>query len=186
MKPGTTSETQLYTFNNISYVKIEAIGNTAGISGSEIDIIAPPGDNIDINEIRKLNEDYIYDKVTGDKIEKGSVIIKGTYRGEPAFNIITISDAADIKKRYNGYQLIFAELNEDRSVYEVAKGTWMYVLTKEQYEDLLNGSATIRANMYRVNDAKTNEGERLTSTSLKFSDLQDYDNLKNIIITESN
>ena len=183
MRPGTTSEKQLYTFDDISYVKIEAIGNT-GISGKEIDIIAPPGDNIDIDSIGKLSEDYIYDKEKNSKIEKGSVIIKGTYRGEPAFNIITITDSLDDKKRFNGYELIFAELNEDKSVYEVASGTWMYVLTKEEYEELLGSTNSIRANLYRVNDANTNEDARLTSTSFKYNNLVDYNNLNDIEIKE--
>ena len=44
-KVGTTGGDQLWTYNDISYVKVESVGNTKGLSGAELDIIAPPGDN---------------------------------------------------------------------------------------------------------------------------------------------
>ena len=183
MKEGTDSKNQLWTYNNITYIKIESVGNTTGLSGAEIDVIAPPGDNVDIDvdngkpSIGVLEEDYCYltegcndevkdedGKVKG-KIEAGSVVIKGTYRGNPAFNVLLIGNASNGTKNYGGYQLIFAELNSDKSVYEVASGTWLYVMTKEQYEAMLAAEESIRAYLYRVNDAETNEGQRLTSTS---------------------
>ena len=192
MKQGTTSENQLWTYNDISYVKIEAVGNTGGISGSEISVIAPPGDNIDIGmtednipTIGILDKDYLYDAESNEIIKAGSVIIAGDYRGEPAFNILTISDANDIKKRYEGYELLFAEVNEDKSVYEVLKGTWMYILTQEQYEEMRANTNGIRANLYRVNNAYDNTDERLTSTSKKVTNLPAYEDLKQMSIKEN-
>ena len=43
----------------------------------------------------------------------------------------------------------------------------------------------IRAELYRVNDAETNEGQRLTSTSLKISNLPRYNNLPAMKIVDS-
>ncbi len=190
MKPGTTSESQLWTYNDISYIKIESVGNKNGLSGVEIDVIAPPGDNIDISvtkdipNIGILDKDYTFDTSLGEDgvIKAGSVIIQGEYRGSPSFNVVTITDAYDNNKIYEGYQLLFAEINDDMTVYDVAKGTWMYVMTKDEYEVMQKNSKSIRANLYRVNDATTNEGERLTSTSSAINNLQEYDKLQKISI----
>ncbi len=194
MKPGTTSETQLWTYDDISYVKIESNGNKNGLSGVEIDIIAPPGDNIDISvtedgipTLGKLDKDYVYDAEKGEDgiIKAGSVIIKGEYRGNPSFNVVMIKDAYNEDIIYSGEQLLFAELNDDMSVYDVASGTWMYILTKEQYEDLLAKSKAIRAILYRVNDAIENSGQRITSTSTAVTNLQPYSELPAMSITDS-
>ena len=71
------------------------------------------------------------------------------------------------------------------SVYEVAHGTWLYVMTKEQYENMLKNSSSIRAYLYRVNDAYELSGQRLTSTSKSVSNLKAYAELKKIEITDS-
>ncbi len=189
MKPGTVSQNQLYTFNDIAYVKIESVGKTT-LSGSEFDIIAPPGDNIELDTIGVLEKDY----TSGDEtIKAGSVIIKGEYRGDPAFNIVTITDALDDTKVYNGYQLLFAEVEPDKHVYSVAKGTWMFIMTKEEYEAMRNGSTSIRANLSRANNMETDEDgsmvptdERITSTSKSKSNLKSYSELEKITITDSN
>ncbi len=198
------SESQLWTYDDISYVKIESDGNKNGFSGSEIDIIAPPGDNIDIDMkdentpvVGVLEKDYCYltdgcDSSKTDEngdvigvIKKDSVIIQGSYRGSPSFNNILIGDSNNESSVYSGYQLIFAEVNSDMSVYEVAKGTWLYVMTKEQYEKMLESSTTIRAYLYRVNDAEKFEGQRLTSTSKAITNLKKYDELEKIEITNT-
>ncbi len=191
MKPGTDSETQLYTFDDISYVRITSVGNKTGISGLEFDIIAPPGDNIDIENIGKLSEDYCYltngcpetDKEeNGDVkgiIKKGSVIIQGTYAGSPSFNTVVIEDVSG--NLYKGYQLLFAEVNSDMTVYEVATGTWIYVLPEDVYAEMVGKK--IRAYLYRSNDAETFEGSRITSTSLATKELGSYDALKEATIS---
>lgn len=197
------SESQLWTYNDISYIKIESDGNRNGLSGAEIDIIAPPGDNIDLEMkdettpvIGILENDYCYltegcpNEVdeNGDPvgiIKKDSVIIQGSYRGSPSFNNILIGDANDDTKVYSGYQLIFAEINSDMTVYEVAKGTWLFVMTKEQYEAMLNSSSAIRAYLYRVNDAVSLDGQRLTSTSKAVSNLKAYNELEKIQLTST-
>ncbi len=197
MQQGTTSESQLWTYHDVSYVKIEADGKKT-LSGAEIDLIAPPGDNVDIAMqgdvpvIGKLKEDYCYledgcnpENVDDNNeeigvIKAGSVVIQGTYRGNPAFNIVTIGEANDEQKLFNGYQIIFAEVEEDKSVYEVAEGTWIYVMTEEEYEDMLQAKKPIRAYLYRVNDAEELTGQRITSTSKAVSNLKTYDTLPEV------
>ena len=203
MGQNTTSQTQLWTYDNVVYVKIESDGNKNGLSGAEIDVIAPPGDNIDIDmassdvpAFGKLEKDYCYlkdgcnDSVLDEdgevvgKIKAGSVIIKGTYRGNPGFNVVLIANPNDETKAYSGYQIIFAELNDDDSVYDVAEGTWIYVMSQEQYEEMLSKTDSIRAYLYRVNDGNTNDGQRITSTSKTITNLPTYANLKSVTIDE--
>ncbi len=194
MKQGTDSQSQIWTYHDVSYVKIEADGNKTGISGAEIDIIAPPGDNINFTmlddnsaSIGKLAEDYCYltdgcENKPDGIIKAGSVIIEGTYAGSPALNVLKIADAFDEEKYYGGYQLIFAEVNSDLTVYEVSKGTWLYVMDETEYERMVAESANIRANLYRVTDANTHEGERLTSNSKAVSGLKHYSELGNVTL----
>ncbi len=200
MGQDTDSQSQLWTYNGVGYIKIESDGNKAGLSGAEFDVIAPPGDNVDFNNdsIGLLEEDYCYltagcpiDKVdeNGDVegiIKAGSVVIQGSYRGNPSFNNVLIADANNIEKVYGGYFLLFAELNSDNSVYDVANGTWLYVMTKEEYEKMIGESTSIRAYLYRVNNAITNAGQRLTSTSKMVTDLKKYDELTKIQIKDTN
>ncbi len=188
-RPGTVSKDQLYTFNDIAYIKIESVGKTT-LSGSEFDVIAPPGDNVELETIGVLEQDYTSGTET---IKAGSVIIKGEYRGDPAFNIVTITDAFDDTKVYDGYQLLFAEVEPDKHVYSVAKGTWMFIMTKEEYEKMRAASTTIRANLYRANNMEEGADgsmvptdERITSTSKSMSNLKTYSKLEKIKITDSN
>ncbi len=203
MGQGTTSQSQLWTYHDVGYVKIESVGNKNGFSGTEIDVIAPPGDNVDITEenglpsIGILEKDYCYltegcnkEEVDEDGnpvgiIEKDSVVIQGNYRGNPSFNQVLLADANNEKQVYDGYFLIFAELNADKSVYEVSSGTWIYVMTKDQYQKMIQESSYIRAYLYRVNDALTFEGQRLTSTSKAVTNLKAYEQLPKIEITNT-
>ncbi len=181
------SESQLWTYNDVGYVKIESVGNVNGLSGAEIDVIAPPGDNVEIGEIGVLENDYCYLKDGCDDnedgiIKAGDVVIQGKYRGNPSFNNVLIASAFDEQKVFGGYLLIFAELNSDDTVYDVADGTWLYVMSREQYEKMIAETDSIRAYLYRVNDAEKLTGQRLTSTSKVIKNLQNYEELNKLTI----
>ncbi len=175
-KEGTTGGNQLWTYDSVSYVKIESVGNKNGFSGAEIDLIAPPGDNVEMSNdtVGVLKEPFVYDK-DHDPIPAGSVVLKGNYRGNPAFNAMLLVDASDSSIRYSGENFLFASLNSENDVNEIADGIWFYVVSKEEYLKMVGKS--VRAELYRVNDAVTLEGQRLTSTSLTVSSLPQYDSL---------
>ena len=71
----STGGKQLWSYE-ASYVKIVA-PKASGISIAELDIIAPPGDNVDLKEsgVGTLSEDFIYGKNEGEVIPKGSIAI---------------------------------------------------------------------------------------------------------------
>lgn len=148
---------QLYTYD-ASYVKLVAKDKST-ISVAEIDILAPPGDNIDIDEIGTLKSDYEY--AAGEKIPAGSVIITGEYRGNPAFNIPVLKDE-------NGYiinceTILLAEIPDNAHLGEISSGTWISWIPSSEISKL---STKVMAELYRVNDAITLEGQRLVSDSL--------------------
>lgn len=176
---GGNTENQLYTITG-GYVRIEAVGNgNKGISGAEIDIITPPGDNIEsgTENIFKLSESYIYGTGENDVIPEGSVVIKATYRGNPAYNVVAIADkdgkliSLDSENKEQSYNTIFtATVPDDMQecpLEEISKGYCIIYMDKSLYETIkakyIDG---IRLNLYRVNNAQTNEGERLVSDTL--------------------
>ena len=175
-KEGTTGGNQLWTYDEVSYVKIESVGNKKGFSGAEIDLIAPPGDNVEMSNdtVGVLKEPFVYDK-DHDPIPAGYVVLKGNYRGNPAFNAMLLVDANDSSIQYSGENFLFASLNSENDVNEIADGIWFYVVSKEEYAKMVGRS--VRAELYRVNDAITLEGQRLTSTSLTVSNLPQYESL---------
>ncbi len=180
-REGTTGGNQLWTYTDISYVKIVSVGNKSGMSGVEIDLIAPPGDNISLDSYGILDEDYCY-TVDSTKeqecIKKGMVVFKGTYRGNPAYNAVLLVDGYDDSVVFDGEEIFFAKLASDAGVYEVASGTWIFAVTQEEYAKMVGH--TIRAELYRVDDPVSLDGQRLTSTSLRTEELPKT--LGNIVI----
>ncbi len=183
-KEGSTGGNQLWTYDNISYVKIVSVGNFNGLSGAEIDVIAPPGDNVELSSetVGVLKEDFVYDP-NQEPIKAGSVVFKGNYRGNPAFNVMLLVDAKDDKIIYSGENFLFAKLPENAPLDEIADGIFFYVVSKEDYEKMTGTS--VRARLYRVNDAETNEGQRITSTSLSVTNLPSYDKLPEMEIVDT-
>ena len=53
---------------------------------------------------------------------------------------------------------------------------------ENEYQELLKSSKSIRANLYRVNDAISMENQRLTSTSTAITNLQEYSKLPKMSI----
>ena len=82
---GSSDNSQLWTYN-AKYVKLVAKGAQT-ISIAELDILGPPGDNIEIgmdnndqvykNGVGRLKSDYTY--AEGKKIPKDSIIVMGEY-----------------------------------------------------------------------------------------------------------
>lgn len=62
-------------------------------------------------------------------------------------------------------QILLAEVPEEGDIKNVWNGTWIYWIEPGQQVDL-SGITKVRAELYRVNNALTNEGQRLVSDSL--------------------
>ena len=156
---------------NTAYVKLilkNSTGVEMNVSLSELDVLGKPGDNVEIlkeNGIGTLKADYILDEEAGVKIPAGSFIVTGEYSGHPAYNAIKLYD--ENGNIIEGVQAIFATEPVNGNLGNITEGTWIYYIEPEDLEKLEKLPSKVRAELYRVNDALTLEGERLVSDSLE-------------------
>lgn len=149
------------------------------ITVTELDVLGVTGDNVDFvstNEgqpvIGVLSEAYIYGTESGDVIPKGSIVFTGKYKGNPAYNVVLLYDqdgnnvgGIDADGNLKAQQIILAEVPDNGNIQDVSEGTWIYWIDPSDVNTLGNISK-VRAELYRVNNALTNEGQRLVSDSL--------------------
>ena len=148
------------------------------ISVSELDVFGPTGDNIELGAtedgvpaIGRLTADYVYDESTGAAIPAGSILFTGTYKGNPACNVVMVYDEngnvvgnVDAEGNILSEQIILAPVPEEGELGETSDGRWIYWLTPDQLPQQL--PTQVRAELYRVDNALTNEGQRLVSDTL--------------------
>ena len=180
---GVTGGNQLSSYN-ARYVKITAL-DTKNFAASELDLITPPGDNIEIglsddnitytNGIGVLKNDYEYQADNPDTNENerkfipaGSVIITGEYRGNPAFNVPLVLNEKEqhIADKYQG--ILLAQVPDNGNLEEVAEGTWIYWVNPEDATKFKEDNKKIFAELYRTDAADALEGgQRLVSDTFK-------------------
>ena len=166
---------------NARYVKFQ-IPQSGTISISEIDICGPSGDDLEfytanggVPAIGRLTQDYQYGKEAKDVIPQGSLIFGGTYKGNPAYNVVLLYDtegnvigAKD--GAVNAGQVILAEVPENGSLGETSDGTWIYYVEPGNWdEETLKAKKGVRGELYRVDDAITLDGERIVSDTAVIS-----------------
>lgn len=181
-KEGVQGGNQLNVYN-ARFVKLTAVGAT-NISIAELDLISPPGDNIEIgvaddninykNGLGRLKEEFVYQVDNPDtsenekkSIPKGSIIITGEYRGNPAFNVPLVLNEKEehIADKYNG--ILMAEVPNNGNLEEIAEGNWVYWVEPE-YADQFMKNKQIFAELYRTDTADAKEdGQRLVSDTFK-------------------
>ena len=95
----------------------------------------------------------------------------GTYKGNPAYNTVllwdengTIVGGLDAEDNLNAGQYIFAPDPQDGMLGEVSDGIWVYYIEPE-YVSSMN-LKKVRAELYRVDNAETQEGERMVSSTM--------------------
>ncbi|MCH5208268.1 MAG: M60 family metallopeptidase [Oscillospiraceae bacterium] len=151
------------------------------ISIAEFDVLGVTGDNVDFRRtgdgtavIGVLTDDYKFGSGKDDFIPAGSILFTGSYKGSPAYNVVMLFDQnGDIvggmtsDGQLRAQQIILADDPADGLIQNVSDGTWIYWIGPG---DALNGVTRVRAELYRVNNALTNEGQRLVSDTL-FIDL---------------
>lgn len=160
------------------YVRL-TMAQTGTISIQEIEICGPTGDNLEFMTaadgqpaIGVLQEDYQYGSKAEDVIPKGSLIFTGIYKGNPAYNVVVLYDTdGNVIGAKDGNvaagQVIFADVPEHGELGETSNGTWVYYVEQGQWnEDTLKQIQGVRGELYRVDDALTNAGERIVSDTL--------------------
>lgn len=159
------------------YVKLTAVGQQGKtLSITELDLFGPSGDNVELltSENGKpgigiLENDFVYEETTNAKIPKGSIVFTGAYKGNPAYNVFILYDengkivgGTDTEGSLRAEQIILApELQDEKAMLgETSEGRWLYWLAPDAKADL---PSKVRVEMYRVDNALTNEGQRMVS-----------------------
>lgn len=150
------------------------------ISISEIDVLGVTGDNVDFrrtseentNVIGILGKDYRYGDNPEDVIPKNSLMFTGAYKGNPAYSTVLLFDSKgnivgghDEENNIQAQQIILADVPDNSNITNVSDGTWIYWIEPEQMENMTMPE-TVRVELYRVNNALTNEGQRIVSDTL--------------------
>lgn len=144
------------------------------ISISELDVLGPTGDNVELmeNGIGKLAQEFIYEPSSGAAIPAGSLVFTGSYKGNPAYNVVLLYDqngnivgGLDEEGNLVASQIILAPDPANGQLGEVSEGYWVYWIEPDALEGMTMPE-TVRVELYRVDNAMTNEGQRLTSDTL--------------------
>ena len=161
-----------------AYVKLTAVGQQErNISVAELDLYGPSGDNVEFmsasdgqKAIGKLASDYQYGKKADEKIPKGSIVFTGNYKGNPAYNVVVLYDengnivgGTDAEGALTAHQIILADDPKDALLGETSDGTWIYWIEPSAGISAAELPGKVRAELYRVDNALTNEGQRLVS-----------------------
>ena len=176
------------------YVKM-TIPQSGEIAIQEIEICGPSGDNLEFMEAEEntpavgvLTADYKYGSQDSDVIKKGSLIFTGTYKGNPAYNVVVLYDTEGNvigakEDAVQAGQVIFADVPEQGNLGETSNGTWVYYVEPGQSDAAsLQKIKGVRGELYRVDDALTLEGERIVSDT---QIIQLPDSLPDITLTGS-
>ncbi|MDE6426594.1 MAG: M60 family metallopeptidase [Ruminococcus sp.] len=167
-----------YAATSVKLVLLNQDG--VNISISELDVLGVTGDNVDfrrtegekVTVIGTLSEDYQYGQNADDVIPKDSLVFTGSYKGNPAYNVVLLYDengkvvgGRDSDGDLASQQIILADVPDKGNIANVSDGTWIYWIEPDQMANM-NMPEKVRVELYRVNNAKNNEGQRLVSDSL--------------------
>ncbi len=192
-KPGTSStDTRIWTYDAKT---VTITGLPAGLQDKDIGLISYAGDDVSFRTeeggfMGRLAEDYRYDN---EVIPAGTLVIMGTYRGDPVFNTLkvwgkftttkTVVDdngaeklvVAEENRPIDGYALLFAEIPEDQQVSDISDGLFLFVPNVQKEAELQDVTHCDGANllpsqvmveMYRTDSATGAGGQRPTARTL--------------------
>ncbi len=183
---GETIQTIYFANSDGGYVatfaatalKLQLVG-AGDISIAELDVLGVTGDNVDFRStqegtpaIGKLAEPYRFGTGEQDVITGGAIVFTGTYKGSPDYNVVKLYDqdgnlvvGTSEDGTGTAHQIILADVPATGNIQDVWDGTWIYWIEPTENLDLTK-LTQVRVELYRVNNALTNEGERLVSDSL--------------------
>ena len=176
-KPGVGPEdTRIWTYD-AAVVEITGIPADADLA-----LLDYPGDRVDFYEgatVGILKDAY-------EDIPAGTLVILGTYRGDPVYNYVEIQarysttpeagEVTTIERTMSGEVYLLVEIPEDGAVSDTSDGFFIFVPNLED-ETALNAQdgvtdpypLEIRANFYRTDDPNDASSKRLTSQTLWIS-----------------
>lgn len=149
-KPGAEDgDTRIWTYD------AAALRITGVPEGASVVPLDYPGDRVDFYEdafVGLLKEDCRYAEGEDGVIPKGTVVVLGTYRGDPVYNTVEIqarysttpeageateAGATFKEQPMNGYAVLFAEIPKDGAVSDTSDGFWIFVPDWEKEDAFL-------------------------------------------------
>ncbi len=137
-KPGADSDdTRIWTYS------VTSLTLTGIPEDATVQLLDYPGDRVDFYEgaaVGVLKDDYRYGDQADQVIKAGTLVILGTYRGDPTYNYVEIearynttaeADEANgvttVERAMNGYGLLLAEIPADGAVSDTSDGFFIFV-----------------------------------------------------------
>ena len=168
-KPGAdpAKDSRIWTYD-VTAVRVTGLSGTA-----QVTLLDYPGDRVDFYPgvtVGRLQNEFRYGGNADQVIPAGTLVVVGTYRGDPAYNSAevevrysTVKEAAEpgdgteadkgyVERAMNGYSLLFAEVPEGGKVSDTSDGFWIFVPDLEA-ERALNVQTGVSQDL----DAETGE-----------------------------
>ncbi len=186
-KPGVT-DTRIWTYDAETVV-VTGIPND--VPDADIQLISYAGDDIaflDAGSVGVLAESY--DCGNGDVLEAGTLIVTGSYRGDPVWNTIgvegnfistTVNEkdeqvTTEEPRAIDGNIYMFAEVPKDGAVSDISDGLFIFVPNVQKEAELQGEEhdcsttnllpAQIRAVLYRTDTPDSAASKRVTAETL--------------------
>ena len=209
-KPGAaSSDTRIWMYDA---KQIAISGVPTSVDLSDIHLLSYPGDNIAFTEgasIAVLEQDYTYEVGDGqtETIKAGTVIVTGSYRGDPLYNSVhvvgkfqTVTPASDAaptvsEQTLEGETLLLAEVPEDGAVSTISDGFFIFIpsdqeafkkvcedhIDEEDHQGTANQTVLIelKAQMWRATDVN-GSNPRMTSDTT-FISVPRFDSMPGIV-----
>lgn len=198
IKPGASEEdSRIWTYD-VKKLVLENVPEDV-----QIQLIGAVSDDVaflqDGAAIGRLQSDYQWGETTEEVIPAGSLVIVGTYVGDPQYNYVQINGEYTVRnletgsetketRPINGETYLFAEIPEDGEVSLISNGMFLYVVDEEaeaelDHMDCDHPSALpdrIQTVLYRTDTASSTEG-RITAQTLWISS-PDADGMPTIVL----
>ena len=196
--PGAEStDTRIWTYDAKT---VTITGIPAGVAAENIRLITYPGDDVAFLEggaMGLLAEDYHYTSQDGagnevdEVIPKGTLVILGTYRGDPVYNTLMVMgryagttsgedgemvETAVVERAVAGYALLFAEVPTVGEVSDISDGFFLFIPDVQREAELQGESshcdvtnllpAQIRVDFFRTDVPNDTSSKRLTAQTM--------------------
>ena len=176
-KPGAQpDDTRIWTYS------VTALTITGIPENATVELLDYPGDRVDFYEGAAVG---ILKDAYGD-IPAGTLVILGTYRGDPVYNYMEMEarysttpeagEVTTIQRPMSGDVYLLAEIPDDGAVSDTSDGFFLFVpdLKAEAALNAQDGVTDpypleIRVNLYRTDDPNNADSRRLTSQTLWIS-----------------
>lgn len=184
-KPNT-SDTRIWTYD------VETLVMTNVPENADLQLIAYAEDDVAFMQggaVGRLESDYVYGPDPEDQISAGTLVVTGTYRGDPVYNTLRIKGdftsteldengeqvTSRVERYLDGYALLFAEIPKDGEVSTISDGFFIFVpnVQKEQELQGVQSHCTVEnllptrmmVELYRTDDPNHADSLRLTASS---------------------